>query len=247
MNHTQTIGLIGSGHLGKALSERIRETSDSQLLVSTDRHHNVEIAQNSDLLILTVRPSQVSQVMTEVREKMKQRAVVLSFAAATPVRCIGDGFQNTVVRAMTDIQFRQITAQSHSVTDHLLSRVSKNSLLSAKNEDEIDAFTVLVGCFPGVCAWQFVHNPHAEEWLKNYALFIQNILGVPLQVSLEILDDIRVKGNFESTLASVATQGGVTESLVNHLATDRDATFSELFTVGMRRITDIARKIESSC
>ena len=245
MENLKTIGIIGYGHLGKALSERIRQTLHDQLLVSSGKEQNAEIARNADLLILTVPPAQIAQVMKEIHEAIKKDAVVVSFAAATPAQHIGNGIQNQVVRVMTDINFRQMIAQKNTATDRLLSAIGRNPLLSAELEKDIDAFTVLIGCFPGICAWQFAHNPDAEQWLKNYAIFVQNQIGVPVKVSHEIIDEVREKGNFELVIATVATKGGVTERLIKEISANGDIAFPDLFEAGMKQIAEIAQNFEA--
>lgn len=57
---------------------------------------------------------------------------------------------------MTDIQFEQILAETGG--RHFLSSLSENPLIEVQDEEPVDAHTILVGCLPGVIAWQLLHN-----------------------------------------------------------------------------------------
>lgn len=245
--NAQTVGLIGYGHLGHAVAEQIAKRSEVRLMIADDRSKNGEIASASDVLILTVRPTQIEGVMDEIRQQLKANVVVLSFAAAVPNNFIASGrvsgSEIQVVRAMTDIGLGQIIAQDNFATNGLLEKISAHPLLKAETEKDIDAFSVFVGCLPGVCAWQFAHNPQAEKWLNSYAEFIHTELGVAVEVSKKIIEDVRLKGNFEQTINTVATKGGITESLIQELQKRPGISYQELFVTGMDRIDAVRNRV----
>ena len=241
MKKNRIIGLIGFGHLGKSIVEHLQpKLEGDRLLVSVDRKHNKEIARKSDILFLTVRPTHILKLLDEIRGDIAKGAVIISFMAAVPADFIARGIPNTVIRAMTDIHLRQIISVENETAVSVLSKISKNPLLKTKKEGDIDAFTVLVGCLPGISAWQFVNNLNAEKWLKDYAFFVESKLGVPHTVTLEIIDEVRRKGDFQSTIATVATKGGVTECLLQALTSHGKITFPELFIAGMEKISELA-------
>jgi len=247
MENLRTIGLIGYGHLGHAIAEQIQKKPEVHLVIAGERSKNIEVASTSDVLILTVRPNQIETVMNEVREKLKANVVVLSFAAAVPSDFIAQGKPGEpliqVVRAMTDIGLGQIIAQDHSATNELLGKISTYPLLKAESEKDIDAFSVLVGCLPGVCAWQFAHNPQAEVWLNNYVEFIHTELSVAIEVCKKIISDVQLKGDFEKTMGTVATKGGITECLLQNLDSNSKIGFDRLFQAGIQRIGDVKNAV----
>jgi pyrroline-5-carboxylate reductase len=247
MENLQTVGLIGYGHLGHAVAEQIVKRAEVRLVIADDRSKNIEVATQSDVLILTVRPTQIFEVMNEVRRLLKANVVVLSFAAAVPNNFIANGrvsgSEIQVVRAMTDIGLGQIIAQDNFATNGLLEKISAHPLLKAETEKDIDAFSVLAGCLPGVSAWQFAHNPKAAEWLHDYVEFIHAKLGVAIEVCKIITEDVRLKGNFEQTINTVATKGGITESLIQELQKRPGISFQELFDTGMDRIDAVKNQV----
>jgi len=239
MKTTLTIGLIGYGHFGKALAQKIEQTSTNQLIISTDKTQNIQIAKTADILIITVRPTQLPAVLNEIKPHLNPEAIILSFIGSIPATQIAQGIPNKVIRAMADIHFRQIIAQPNEITDELLKPISQNPLIAAKSEDDIDTFAVLIGCLPGVSAWHFAHNQNAQEWLNGYAQFIEQKLNISKTITWEITEEIRAKGNFQDMMISVATPGGITESLLLQLSKNPSTTFEELFQTGMKKIEEI--------
>lgn len=248
MENTQNIGLIGRGHLGKELITRIKDKTGYDVHVSEGRGKNSEVAQNADILILAVKPGQIAEVMFEIREALKAETVIISFASSASKSHIKDDVSNTVVRAMTDIGFEQIIAEKNAATDSFLQALSENEVINAEDEEEIDAFTSLIGCLPGVAAWQFEYNENAGEWLEKYIEFIKEVSGVPQVVSRNICskvwkDDEEGKIKFEAKVQSVATKGGVTEAMIEALEGNFTISFEELLQAGMCRISNIKRDL----
>ena len=242
MKTTKNVGLIGYGHLGKALTKQIKDKTNIDVNVSEGKECNYETASNADVLILTVRPHQVAEVMREIRGALKENAIIISFAAAVPKAHIRQEVSSIVIRAMTDIEFEQIIAESHKDTDSILDAISANRLIQTTEEEKIDAFTVLIGCLPGVAAWQFANNTNDEwNWLAKYIQFIENEIGVSKSVSKEICIDVWKNGSFTKKVKSVATKDGVTEALIEALEENSEISFAELLTKGMNRIDKIQR------
>lgn len=246
MKNTQNIGLIGNGHLGKELTNRIRENTGRSVNVSQGRGGNSEIAQNADILILAVKPGQIAEVMLEIREALKAETVIISFASSASKSHIRSDLPNTVVRAMTDIGFEQIIAEKNTATDEFLKALSTNEVIDAKDEEEINTFTALIGCLPGVAAWQFENNENAGEWLEKYIEYIKEVSGVPQVVSrkicIKVWEDNDKKEHqitFADKIKAVATKGGVTEAMLEALEANSNISFEELLRSGMERISKI--------
>lgn len=246
MKTTKNVGLIGYGHLGKALTEHIQTKTGTQVHVSEGRGHNTKIAENADILILTVKPEQIAEVIEEIREALKEETVIVSFASSASKVHIRQGISNDVVRAMTDIEFKQIIAEQHTGVRALLDALSENELMETDEEEQIDIFTVLVGCLPGVAAWQFLHNEDAGEWLEKYITFIERTIGVPHTAARQICEKVwrdheSGKVSLETKVFKVSTKGGITEALISALETKNDVSFTELLSKGMDRISTIQR------
>lgn len=233
------VGLIGYGHLGKAVEKRAKDQGIN-ISVSSGQGYNQEVVKGAELVILTVRPGQVEGVIKEVHSVLSHNVEVLSFAAALPAEFIAEGINRRVVRAMTDINFRQVITQAGANSASFCSQLSKNPVLTKSTDWDMDIFTVLIGCLPGVAAWQFANNTEcSNEWLEDYADFIAEEIKVPKAVSSEIIKEVKVAGDYNDQVRAVATSGGVTEALIKSLEFDAELTPSFLAAAGIRRINEI--------
>lgn len=119
-----TIGIIGCGNMGRALAEGIikgKVVRPHDLLVADARQDvlqeaecrlrcrtgdNRTVAGASDILILAVKPSQVADVLTEVRGVLRRKTVLVSIAAGVRIRDIermlGES-KNPVIRVMPNL------------------------------------------------------------------------------------------------------------------------------------------------
>jgi pyrroline-5-carboxylate reductase len=236
------IGLIGYGHLGKALHHRLQEKGFDEVQISQGRGKNVEML-DADLVILSVRPLQLAEVAREIRGKLRSR--VLSFTAATPKVALQDALKSDVLRAMTDIQFEQILAEMGE--RDFLSSLSENPLIEVADEELVDAHTILVGCLPGVLAWQLVNNREgAMEWIERYFAFIQTKLGIAENVLHNILGRAVLDRAPASTIKKVATPGGITESLIQQLELKCDSSLDELYAAGWARTERVRTAVAAS-
>lgn len=224
------IGLIGHGHLGKAVTNTVYGMD-----VSKGRGKNSELAEESDLLFLTVRPNQVAAVLKEIRGKVKSSATIMSLVGAVPKEWIEKGTGVKVVRGMTDISFQEILSTEDLGVLHELS----NNVRTTADERDIDRHTCLVGCLPGVAAWQLQNNADAETWLSEYIGFVEGRVGTSRKISRAVIDRVRAAGDFENTIQKVATKGGFTEAMLQALARDREISFENLLASGMTRADQI--------
>jgi pyrroline-5-carboxylate reductase len=115
-----TISFIGSGVMGEAMikgllnkglvnpdqviaadpyPERLQELHDRYAIHTTC--DNNEAAEKADLLILSIKPQVLKEVMPEVRRGAHSAKLVLSILAGVKIKTIADGVANaSVVRAM---------------------------------------------------------------------------------------------------------------------------------------------------
>lgn len=113
------VGLIGVGVMGEALisglisarfpkaqlvftekrEERAREISSKYGARAIDL---AELATSSDIILLVVKPQDLSELLTELADKLKQSAVLVSFAAGKSTEFISEivGSSISVIRVM---------------------------------------------------------------------------------------------------------------------------------------------------
>jgi len=172
------ISFIGSGVMGEAMIKgllkqrlvttaqivaadpyepRLRELRERyEIEVTTDNHHAAEVA---DILVLSVKPQVLTDVMSAVRRGAHSAKLVVSIIAGAKIRTIADGVANaSVVRAMpnTPAQIGQgITVWTATAEVPADQRAQAEALLGAFGEqiyvdDEryLDMATALSGTGP---------------------------------------------------------------------------------------------------
>lgn len=237
-------GRIGHGHFGRALNDRFHERTDLQLHLGHSRNESAAVAARSKQILLAVRPDQVKDTLLQIRAEL-DNTLIISFAAAVPIEwmqsLVGDRAQ--VVRAMADIDFQQVMCQRNESSEALLGPLSQHPLIQTRDERDLDAMTTLVGCLPGIAAWQYAARPEAAtQWLNKWGQMTESHLGIPMEVSHSIIEKVLGKGDFHRQVESVATAGGVTASMVDAMKTG-EFNHHKLFQTGMDRIQSIAARL----
>ena len=96
----KTIGFIGCGNMGRAMVEGIMKANlvDGDHMIVSNQHpeklqelsstyddfyisDNISVAQNSDILVLAVKPYMYKEIIEETRDVMKKDAIVIAIAA----------------------------------------------------------------------------------------------------------------------------------------------------------------------
>jgi pyrroline-5-carboxylate reductase len=117
-----SVGIIGAGKIGGSLLSRLAETGKYELGVSDvhqermqelaagreifTTHSNHELAERSDLLVIAVKPWDVSLVLRDIYPVVKdEERVVVSVAAGVTIEDISDRLPNgtPVVRVMPNV------------------------------------------------------------------------------------------------------------------------------------------------
>lgn len=117
----KTIAIIGAGNMGEALVRGLlhtRAVSPNQLVAADIRPHRLELfanqfgievtddstraAQDSDILLLAVKPQQMSELLASIRPAVDRSKLVISIAAGVPTTRIEEELGDTtrVVRVM---------------------------------------------------------------------------------------------------------------------------------------------------
>lgn len=245
------IGVIGAqGHMGKAFGHRFREVQERGLLVGWELrestgHDNHDLAQASDLLVLTVRPGQVEEALAGVQGAIREGTGLLSFAGVVPLDFLQSRFKGEAGRAMADLNFEQaMRCGGDERMKALMKALSEDECLETADEFHVDQHTTLVACNPGISAWHFLNNEaRAQAWLRAHNELTHEILGVSRDAMQRLQAKVLEEGNFAAKIKEVATEGGVTEAMIKTLeANNGDVTICDLFGVGMDKIAQAGVK-----
>jgi pyrroline-5-carboxylate reductase len=173
-----TIAFIGSGNMGEAMIQGLlkqRMVEPEQIIAADPRvergeelaatyavqytTNNLEAATKANLLVLSVKPQVLDEVLPEVRGGARTCSLVVSIVAGAPIRMIADGLANPcVVRVMPNTPARigqGISVWTATPEVPEAQREQARLLLKAfgeeifvKDEDYLDMATALSGTGP---------------------------------------------------------------------------------------------------
>lgn len=243
---TNQIGLIGHGKLGQAFAARIKEKTNRNLLISNNREESAAVAAASSELILMTKPKDLGAALHSIRNELKD-TLVISFAAAVPRHWMESivGEQATIVRAMADIDFKQIICEESEQAAQSLSALSEAPLIQTNLESDIDTMTILVGCLPGITAWQAYHRPkEARAWLQRWQELTEERIKIPMEVTESVIQENLEKTDLMQVILEVSTPGGVTASMIEAMI-QGEMDHEKLFQIARERIDLIAHNAMS--
>jgi pyrroline-5-carboxylate reductase len=168
------IGIIGGGNLGSALAKGLVKSlayKADELLLSKRNvetlvdlkslgvgitSHNLEVVNNSEILVLAVLPQKINEVLNEIKDAIKAGQLIISVVTGVSIHNIQAiiGADKTVVRAMpntaisimqsmTCIAGAEDNLTAISLTQTIFENVGKTIVI---NEDKMTSATALNAC-----------------------------------------------------------------------------------------------------
>jgi pyrroline-5-carboxylate reductase len=168
------IGIIGGGNLGSALAKGFVKSSAykaDELLLSKRNvetlvdlkslgvgitSNNLEVVNNSEILVLAVLPQKINEVLHEIKDAIKAGQLIISVVTGVSIHNIQAiiGADKTVVRAMpntaisimqsmTCISGAEDNQTAISITQTIFENVGKTIVI---NEDKMTSATALNAC-----------------------------------------------------------------------------------------------------
>lgn len=254
-------GLLNSGYEKKLVSAttkseasalRLRELGISALSTETSPDANQLLAADAQIIVLGVKPNQIVQVLTEIREEINKEAVVISMAAGIELKKIAEALpgQKNLIRTMPNtpaLVGKGVTGLAGATT------ASPDAIDAAANlfktvgsvvevaEDQINALSAISGSGPAwlmyfVEQWETVALAQGFTAEQAATLVRETLIG-----SAELLantgdDPVVIRKN-------VTSPGGTTERII---ATLEEAELAKLFTSALEAAVKRAREIASS-
>src|SRR3989344_982854 len=217
----RTVTVFGQGHFGTPLTARLREISPEgvSILPVAKRENNKEAAFHSGLSVLTVRPEQVAQTLSDIKIPLNTDAQVLSFAANVSDK------DDVSLRHLEQLVHRPVarmmTAPGGSIAAYVLGEgfskggyefifnyLTRMKPIELKSDRALDKYTILLA------------HMHVAQLLKGVGLienadkhirFVLGKLGIDPEKfgRYEVGDDPP-----EIALEKIATPGGVSERFI---------------------------------
>ena len=172
------IGFIGCGNMGSALCSAVAKAEETKNIyvadyiekkaeelsekIGVNKSTNEEIAQNCDFIFLAVKPQNIEETISEIKETLKSRkekAIIVSMAAGTDIVSIEKMLEEDfpVIRIMPNtpakigegiIVYAANELVSWAEAEDFEAIMSKAGMIDRIPENLIDAASAVSGCGP---------------------------------------------------------------------------------------------------
>lgn len=246
-----TVGIIGGyGRFGSKLAARLEQLCSQKLRVirSEERGRNYDIARQSDILVLAVPTEQAMPVLEEVRDVLNPKTEVVSFASGVLLGYLNGTVPNPTARAMMNqggTLGMWLPSQGRGplrfgvIMDEILSY----PLFIAKDDYEIDQFTVSLVYLFVVGLWAATHRDIKPQWLEQHLIFGADKLGINRALALDLVQTATSDRGLRKQLEEKAARGGITAAMVNLLREDPNISSDRLHNWGWSRMLQYATSI----
>lgn len=230
------IGIIGYGSTGKMLFEKFLENqcvSAENLLVANrtrekivhlkDRctvcESNRELVTEADIVFLCVRPVDMKEVLLEIKEYLKEDALLVSLNGSILFKQIEQICDNKIAKVIPSVTAEVNQAQTLACYNERVTEKDKEYLRKLFScmgtvielpEQEMGMGAELVSCMPGFIAGIFQELCVSAK--KHTSLsenrIVQMVLRTMVGTGILMLDK---EYSYEDVISRVATKGGITE------------------------------------
>ncbi len=148
----RTVAIIGLGTMGSAIQERLSPQFEL-VLIDIDRGSISDVSK-ADAIILAVKPQQLVELSTTLRQYIKDQIIISIMAGVTSKTIAGALSTKRVVRTMPNLALRTgqaVTAVFASPTDSKAVEpllATWGAVVPLTQESQFDAFTALAGSGP---------------------------------------------------------------------------------------------------
>lgn len=226
------VSIIGAGHIGLALAKgflKVKAFKTSQIILANPSKveafglrwttDNNQAIRESQIIFLAVKPGKVAEVLKKVNFT-KESKLIISLAAGVSLEKLkhlvkGKNFE--IVRIMPSLAVQsgegiiglyagKLKSQKLDFLKKKLSPVCK--LIKVEKEDDLDLLTIILGCAPALIAYFAQSFTNLSS--KSEKVVLKSLIG-----SLKYIEESGL--TFREVIAAVATPGGITENILNHL------------------------------
>ena len=230
------IGIIGYGSMGKMLAEKFASSGISEIesvfvsnrskekLQSVEKGisvcpNNQELAGKADVIFVCVRPSDIKDILIEIKDVLKSDALLVSLNGSVTFEMLGKIISHKTAKVIPSVTAEINRSQTLVCYNNLVSDSDKESLRKILEcmgqvvelpESELGMGSELVSCMPGFIASIF--DVICRAATSHTTLPEEKIVGMVLNtVSATAGLMEQKKMSFQDVVSRVATKGGITE------------------------------------
>ena len=274
-NYRMKIGIIGYGSMGKMLLEKFIETKsvkESDIFLSTEKFEeimnlnkiypqinickeNTDTAKNADILFLCVKPLDITLVLSEVINNIKDNCHIISLAGYILFQQLEQICAkrkiSKVMPSVTAEVYKSMTLICHNdyVKDEDKNRIEQLLECFGKNirvtESELGMASDLTSSMPGfICAILKVITNEAEKHTSISRDRIVTMVTETMYGTGKLLVEKNI--TFDDLINRVATKGGITEEGTKVIDEKLPQVMNEMFEKTSQKIELTIEKIKKS-
>ncbi len=247
--------------MGQAIAQGLlykKIVSENELIITTSQTgNNREAVMKSDIVILTIKPQVMIDVLEQIRDVVQKNQLIISIAAGIKINSIEKTLRKNrndefaIVRVMPNLAAQVGESMSVWFANKYVSTDQKfliKAILSAigvelelSSEDKIDLVTPISGSGP---AYIFLITELLEQAAKKYGFTDQEAKLVAMQTLIGTVETLKEsKKSAKELREAVTSKGGITQEVLESFAKDN---FEEIFlsgiTAGYKRAKELGEK-----
>ena len=253
---TKKIAIIGQGHIGSALKRGLINAGidPNNILTSNKSSTNVSVSAVAEVIFIAVKPAMVKTVLNDIKKVIKNK-ILISLTASVSTDLIKKYVVNDsqkIIRIMPNIPIsinEGIIGLYANENVNFAEKKSVMTLLSnlgfivdLDNENAIDTITLVAACGPAIVSYfiGLISSYAIGQGMKNEEA--KKISRKTFEGTLSYLK--KSKLDPQKLIESVATKGGVTETILTTLEQKNiDTKFNEAIDEGKTKIKTLAESL----
>lgn len=262
--NNKLVGIIGCGNLGESLASMLlnnnkkvvcsvrREERLNELKHSLNykdikfKRCNWEVAKMSNSIILSVKPTQIRKVCTEISPFVKNNKQIISVAAAVPLYKLSKWLPKgtNIIRTMPNVLCETgngvVPYISNNDNLEIMEEIfGENLLIKLIDDKQLDIATLISGCGPAFLSWFSLANSKIGENLIPKEILKDMISTTMIGTGLML-----TKLSNEELINKVASPGGATEAALQKLSIlNTDDDINQALSVAYNRIISLSKDL----
>ncbi len=216
---------------------------------------NAEVLKNADLVVLSVKPQTLANVLRELENQVPSEALVLSIVAGASLKVLRDGLKhNRIARCMPNLPCRiregmTVWTAPNDTRVSDVDRIEKilsvmGGIVRVEDEGHIDMATAVNGTGPAIVA-QFVKAMmEAAAYIGESRSVAKETVLATMVGTAKMLQES--EGHVASLIDEVTSPGGTTSRALQVLKQGRfSAVITESIDSAYERTKDLGKQLEN--
>jgi pyrroline-5-carboxylate reductase len=265
------IGIIGYGSMGKMLLEKLTDVERSICNNIYLSNRNIEkinhlspnvnickdnsvLAEKSDIIFICVRPSDIKDVLEDIKPTIRDEAIIVSLNGSITFEMIEKVILHKTAKVIPSVTAEINQSQTLICFNDLITDFERQEIINILSgmgnvielpENELGMGSELVSCMPGFIASIFDVICHAAKTHTSIPeeQVVQMVMNT-LCATGELMIDKKM--SFNDIVSRVATKGGITEEGTNVIYKSFPKIADEMFYKTLEKRAQTAIKAEES-